>query len=89
MENSSDRFQADKVLSYFKEEWKVLLAVAISGLTYNVGLLAGPWFEGKMAGCLVEILKGLGQYLAMWQPFRWSRSPGISNDFMYGALPIM
>ena len=65
MENSSDRFQPDKVLSYFKEEWKVLLAVTISGLTYNIGLLAGPWFEGKMTGCLVEILKGLGQFSDM------------------------
>lgn len=39
-------------------EWKVLLAVTVSGLIYNLGLLAGPWFEGKMAGCLVDILGG-------------------------------
>lgn len=38
------------VISYFKMEWKVLLAVTVSGLIYNLGLLAGPWFEGKMAG---------------------------------------
>ena len=55
-------FQPDKVLSYFKAEWKVLLAVTVSGLIYNIGLLAGPWFEGKMTGCLVDILKGLGQF---------------------------
>ena len=65
MKNSSGRFQPDKVLSYFKEEWKVLLAVTISGLIYNIGLLAGPWFEGKMTGCLVEILEGLGQFSDM------------------------
>lgn len=40
-------FQPDRILSYFKAEWQVLLAVTISGLIYNVGLLAGPWFEGK------------------------------------------
>lgn len=55
-------FQPDKVLSYFKAEWKILLAVTVSGLIYNIGLLAGPWFEGKMTGCLVDILKGLGQF---------------------------
>ena len=40
-------FQPDRVFSYFLKEWKVLLAVAISGLIYNIGLLAGPWFEGE------------------------------------------
>ena len=50
----------DRILSYFKAEWQVLLAVTISGLIYNVGLLAGPWFEGKMTGCLVDILRGAG-----------------------------
>ena len=55
-------FQPDRILSYFKAEWKVLLAVTISGLIYNVGLLAGPWFEGKMTGCLVDILRGVGQF---------------------------
>ena len=50
-------FRADRILSYFQEEWVVLLAVTISGLIYNLGLLAGPWFEGKMTGYLVEILR--------------------------------
>lgn len=48
----------DRIIEYFKEEWVVLLAVTISGMIYNVGLLAGPWFEGKMTGCLVNILGG-------------------------------
>ena len=43
-------FLPDRVFSYFQKEWKVLLAVTISGLIYNIGLLAGPWFEGKMTG---------------------------------------
>ena len=58
-------FQADRVFSYFKMEWKVLLAVTVSGLIYNLGLLAGPWFEGQMTGCLVDILNGLGQFSDM------------------------
>ena len=35
--------------------------MTISGLIYNLGLIAGPWFEGKMTGCLVDILKGTKQ----------------------------
>ena len=58
-------FQPDRVFSYFLKEWKVLLAVTVSGLIYNIGLLAGPWFEGKMTGCLVDILKGADQFSNM------------------------
>ena len=44
---------------------QVLLAVTISGLIYNLGLLAGPWFEGRMTGCLVDILGGKAGYRDM------------------------
>lgn len=60
-EKKTAEFQPDRVLSYFRAEWRVLLAVTVSGLIYNIGLLAGPWFEGRMTGCLVDILKGFGQ----------------------------
>ena len=60
-EKKTAEFQPDRVLSYFRAEWRVLLAVTFSGLIYNIGLLAGPWFEGRMTGCLVDILKGFGQ----------------------------
>ena len=53
---ANKKFAADRILSYFKEEWKVLLIITVSGLIYNFGLLLGPWFEGKMAGCLIDIL---------------------------------
>lgn len=36
-----------------------------SGLLYNVGLLAGPWFEGRMAQCLTNILCGRATAAAM------------------------
>ena len=55
-QKNSDGFQADRVLSYFKLERTALATVTVSGLIYNLGLLAGPWFEGKMTGCLVDIL---------------------------------
>lgn len=58
-------FQPDRVFSYFKAEWKVLLVVTVFGLIYNVGLLARPWFEGRMAGCLVKVLNGTGTFSGM------------------------
>lgn len=48
----------DRISMYFKTEWKILVLIIVSGLIYNLGLLAGPWFEGKMAGCLIDILGG-------------------------------
>ena len=51
------QFQPDRILSYFQAEAKVLAVIAASGLIYNLGLLAGPWFEGKMAETLVRILQ--------------------------------
>lgn len=48
----------DRISTYFKTEWKILALITVSGLIYNLGLLAGPWFEGKMAGCLIDILGG-------------------------------
>lgn len=51
-------FIPDRISSYFLVEWAVLLIIAVSGIIYNVGLVAGPWFEGKMAGILADILEG-------------------------------
>lgn len=61
----SAEFQPNRVLSYFKAEWRALLIVTVSGLIYNIGLLAGPWFEGTMTGRLVEVLNGTGQFSGM------------------------
>lgn len=58
-------FETDRIVSYFKAEWKVLLAVTVSGLIYNLGLLAGPWFEGRMTGCLVDIIGGRSGFYDM------------------------
>ena len=58
MKNDKKAFRPDHIIDYFRKERAVLLAVTISGLIYNLGLLAGPWFEGRMTGCLVEILNG-------------------------------
>ena len=62
---SEKNFKSDRILSYFKKEWMVLLIVTVSGLIYNIGLLAGPLFEGKMTGCLIDILNGNKQFTDM------------------------
>ena len=56
MKNNS--FQPDRIGSYFRAEWLPLALVTVSGLIYNVGLLAAPWFEGRLAQCLADILGG-------------------------------
>jgi len=35
-----------------------LIVIAVSGCIYNVGMTAGPWFEGKLAQTLCDILEG-------------------------------
>ena len=51
-------FCPNKISSYFRAEWLTLSFVTISGLIYNVGLLAAPWFEGWLTQCLADILGG-------------------------------
>ena len=51
-------FRPDRIGSYFRVEWLPLALVTLSGLIYNIGLLATPWFEGRLAQCLADILGG-------------------------------
>ena len=51
-------FRPDRIFSYFRVEWLPLAFVTLSGLIYNIGLLATPWFEGRLAQCLADILSG-------------------------------
>jgi len=55
---SQKTFRADRVGSYFKAEWLPLALVTFTGLFYNIGLIATPWFEGRLAQCLADILGG-------------------------------
>lgn len=47
------------IWNYILKEKKYLFLITITGLIYNVGLLAGPYFEGQLAGCLLDISKNL------------------------------
>ena len=58
-------FQPDSIAAYFRLEWLPLTLITLSGLAYNVGLLAGPWFEGRLAQCLADILGGCETAAAM------------------------
>lgn len=51
----------EKISSYFKAQIPILIVVTISGLGYNIGLLAGPYFEGQLVQCLYDIANGTAQ----------------------------
>ena len=59
------QFRPDKIGDYFRIEWLPLALVTVSGLIYNIGLLAVPWFEGRLAQCLADILGGNAAASAM------------------------
>ena len=87
-------FRPDRVLSYFKAEWLPLVFVTLSGLVYNIGLLATPWFEGRLAQCLADILGGSETaakmamlVLAYIVVTLRCRRRALSSAFMSAALP--
>ena len=53
------------ILSYFRLETVPLMIVTVSGILYNAGMVAGPYFEGQMAQCLYDIIKGKKTYQNM------------------------
>ena len=64
MQNDKN-FRPDRIGAYFRIEWLPLALVTVSGLIYNIGLLATPWFEGRLAQCLADILGGNAAASAM------------------------
>ena len=58
MKRKQQSLGPNNVLFYFRAEWLPLVFVTLSGVFYNVGLLASPWFEGRLAQCLADILGG-------------------------------
>ena len=61
----NDRHDPQKITWYFAQEKRTLAVVAVSGLLYNVGLLAGPLFEGRLVGTLLDVLNGTQTALHM------------------------
>ena len=58
MKKPEPPLRPDRIGSYFRMEWLPLVFITLSGLVYNLGLLAGPWFEGRLTQCLADILGG-------------------------------
>ena len=52
------RLGPGSVSYYFYHEKKLLLIVTLSGILYNVGMIAGPWFDGQLAQYLYDIFGG-------------------------------
>ncbi|MGN0905829.1 MAG: ABC transporter ATP-binding protein [Bullifex sp.] len=55
----------DTILYWFKKEAPILAAVTVTGIIYNMGLAAGPWFEGKLVQALADLNAGRagGKYM--------------------------
>ena len=62
---SKRQLPPDRVSSYFRAESGVLAVITVTGLLYNIGLVAGPWFEGQMTAALAQILLGAGSFSTM------------------------
>ena len=62
---SKRQLPPDRVSSYFRAESGVLAVITVTGLLYNIGLVAGPWFEGQMTETLARILLGEGSFSTM------------------------
>ncbi len=54
-----------RIWDYLKPVKATLLIVTISGIIYNVGMTAGPWFEGKLAQCLCDIIGNVKDFRDM------------------------
>lgn len=50
-----------KLTVFLRGETGLLVFLTMTGLIYNVGMTAGPYFEGQLAQCLADILSGTRQ----------------------------
>ena len=55
----------DHIGSYFRLEAGPLLLVTVSGILYNLGMLAGPYFEGQLVQRLLDIIRGDKTFVSM------------------------
>lgn len=63
--NGNDQDETDRIGYYFRKEKGILVIVTITGIIYNAGMVAGPWFEGQMVQYLCDILNGERQSMEM------------------------
>lgn len=48
----------DRLSTYFYQERGILAGITLTGILYNAGLTAGPYFEGQLTLCLMAVLAG-------------------------------
>lgn len=46
----------DRLSSYFRVEKRPLILITLSGIIYNIGMVAGPYFEGQLVQRLFDIM---------------------------------
>lgn len=59
MQNRKEKKKNDpqSLLTYFRDEKKTLAVITVTGLIYNIGMTAGPYFEGQLAQYLADIIQ--------------------------------
>lgn len=55
--NKKTRKRTDQISFYFSAEKKSLFIITFTGILYNFGMAAGPWFEGQMVQYLCDIIR--------------------------------
>ncbi len=56
----------NKIKSIFKKEWITLLLITAFGILYNIGMLANPFFEGKLVD-LIENKKYVDDFSVVYR----------------------
>ena len=46
----AEKEDTSRIGYYFRKETGLLLVVTVTGILYNIGMVAGPWFEGHSRG---------------------------------------
>lgn len=45
-----------RLAPFVRHEWRTLVVVSVTGVAYNVGMVADPWLEGLLAQRLADVL---------------------------------
>ena len=54
--NEGEQQDSGRIGYYFRKEKGILLLVTATGILYNIGMVAGPWFEGQLVQYLCDII---------------------------------
>lgn len=63
--NKKEQPLPNQIQFYFYQEKWLLAKITITGILYNLGMTAGPWFEGQMVQYLCDIIQKKRQPVQM------------------------